>query len=140
MTDLETIKQAAQRLKEARAKATQGEWRKMGRVAHNFCVIQTGENGPRAWIPGRFVCSSRAVKNGREAENVDRNFDFIALAANSADPFADALIKLAEAAQEIAKKEPRKVNRNEAADMACEFSDIVRNALREVAESLKGLG
>lgn len=121
MTDLETIKQAAQRLKEAR---------------HEAMSIKT------PYLPdfsfGSGGATVKAMQEMKVLINQRTRANEKVLAA--ADPFSDALIKLAEAAQEIAKKEPRKVNRNEAADMACEFSDIVRNALREAAESLKGMG
>lgn len=95
--DMSNFKAQLEELERLNRERTQGEWRYQGRVAGKFAVIMTGEVGPRAWTPGRFICSSRAVKNGREANNFESNFYFIAAAANLVGPMLEEILVLREA-------------------------------------------
>lgn len=96
MVDMSNFKAQLEELGRLNKKRTQGEWRRQGRFAGQYGVVITGERGPRAWKPGRFICSSRAVKNGVEAANFKNNFEFIAASANITTPMIEHIRALEE--------------------------------------------
>lgn len=87
--DMSNFKAQLEELERLNKERTQGEWQRQGRVVGQYGVVITGERGPRAWKPGRLICSSRAVKNGLEAANFKNNFEFIAASANITTPMIE---------------------------------------------------
>lgn len=119
-SNLELIKARAMKLKEARAKATPGEWSDLGESCEIHAVDFIDAGGDPL-----HVCP---MVRG------DDNTQFICLAANEAEYLADTVIKLAEALAEIIKDDSEGVGTTQ--EYAGSFAMTAEKALADAAKDL----